>query len=226
MQISDIAHALTGPIAGVGGIAFILLSSELLWYLRLFKNSEIPRKLVHILTGVYIAFWPLLMSFAWIQILSILLLGAVYVSKKWHIFRSIHAVKRVTYGELLFPLGVLVAATFAHSGWVYLAAVLHLSLADGLAALVGVRYVKKYGYKVFGQLKTVVGTIVFLATSLGIIMATMLLDPAAYGSSVLIVLLLLPLCTTVIENVGVYGVDNILVPAVVVTILNSLRAIG
>ncbi len=215
-----------GPIIGIGGIAAILFASEFLWRTRIFKRSETPRKLVHILTGVYIAFWPLIMSFAWIQALSILLFAAVYASKKRHVFRSIHSVQRLTYGELLFPAGVFIAATFAQSGWVYMAAVLHLSLADGLAALVGVRYMKRFGYKVFGQPKTVIGTATFYITSLVIVAATMLLDPAAYGSNVQYVILLLPIGATCIENAAVYGTDNLFVPIAVIAILDTLRVIS
>lgn len=217
---------MTGSLIGVVGIAVILFASEFLWRTRLFKNTETPRKLVHILVGVYIAFWPLIMTFVWIQLLSILLFLAVFASKRYHIFRSIHSVRRLTYGELLFPLGVFVAATFAQSGWVYMAAVLHLSLADGLAALVGVRYIKRFGYKIFGQSKTVIGTATFYMTSFIIVTTTMLLDPAAYGANVGYVMLLLPIGTTFIENVAVYGTDNLFVPIAVIAILDTLRVLS
>lgn len=215
-----------GAIVGLGGVAAILFASEFLWRTRLFKGAETPRKLVHILVGVFIAFWPLFMSFAWIQVVSAFLFLAVYASKKYHVFRSIHSVRRPTYGELFFPLGVLIAAAFAESGWVYMAAVLHLSLADGLAALVGVNYVKQGGYKVLGQTKTLMGTITFYLTSLFIISATMLIDPASYGANVPYVILLLPIGTTLIENFGVYGTDNLLVPVAVITILDTLRVVA
>lgn len=212
-----------GPIIGLGGVAFILLVSEFLWSTNIFKKAETPRKVVHILTGVYIAFWPLFMSFSWIKILSVLLFAVVYTSKKYYIFRSVHSVNRPTYGELMFPLGVLVSATFAQSGWTYMAAVLHLSIADGAAALVGVRYWPKYGYRVFGQPKTYIGTAAFFVTSVFIITTTILIDPAAYGENYLLVMLLLPIVTTFIENIAVYGTDNLFVPIAVIAVLGTLR---
>lgn len=214
------------PIVGLGGIAAILLLSEFLWHTSIFKKAETPRKLVHIATGIFIAFWPLFMSFAWIQVLSVVLFAVVFVSKRFHIFRSVHSVDRPTYGELMFPLGVFVAATFADSGWVYMAAVLHLSVADGLAALVGVYFWPRYGYRVFGQPKTIVGTAVFYVTSLALIAATMYIDPAAYGQNVLLVLMLLPVATTFVENVAIFGTDNLFVPIIVIALLDSLRVIG
>lgn len=215
-----------GPIAGIAGVGAILFGSEFLWRTSWFKRAETPRKIVHILTGVYIAFWPLLMSFTWIQALSLVLFLMVFASKKLHIFRSIHSVNRPTYGELLFPLGVFVAAGFAKSGWVYMAAVLHLSLADGIAALIGVRYMKEFGYKIMGHSKTLIGTGAFYVVSLVIIALTMLIDPAAYGENVLWIVVFLPIATTLIENVSIYGTDNILVPVVVIAILDSLRVIN
>lgn len=214
------------PIAGLGGVAAIVLLSEFLWHTSIFKKAETPRKLVHIVTGVYIAVWPLFMSFAWIQVLSAALFIVVFVSKRLNVFRSVHSVDRPTYGELLFPIGVFVAATFAQTGWVYMAAVLHLSLADGFAALVGVRYWPKFGYRVFGQPKTYIGTGVFYITSLFIVATTMFFDPASYGQNVPLVILLIPLATTALENLAVFGTDNLVVPVVVIAALDSLRVIG
>lgn len=213
-------------LAGLVGIALILFLSEFLWRTRLFKSAETSRKIVHILVGIYIALWPLFMSFDWIKLLSLLLFFAVYASKRFHVFRSIHSVRRPTYGELLFPLGVLVSAVFAKSGWVYMAAVLHLSVADGLAAIIGVNYIKRFGYKVFGQSKTLIGSFTFYLASLFIIAATMLLDPASYGNNVPYVILLLPVGATFIENIGIYGMDNLLVPAVVIVLLNAMRVVA
>lgn len=219
---------LLGPIIGLGGVAAILIASEFLWRTSIFTKAETPRKLVHILTGVYIAFWPLLMSFRWIQALSVLLFIGVFASRKMHLVRSIHSVYRPTYGELLFPVGVLVAAAFAQTGWTYMAAVLHLSVADGVAALIGVHYMhlKKYRYHVFGQPKTTIGTGAFFVTSLFIIAATILIDPATYGDNAIWIILLLPIGTTFIENIAIYGADNLFVPVAVIAILDSLRTVA
>ena len=215
-----------GPIIGLGGIAAMLLVAEGLWRLGGIGRAETARKLVHISTGTFIAFWPAFMSFGWVQVLSLVLFLAVYASKKLHIFRSVHSVDRPTYGELLFPLGVLLAATFADSGWVYMAAVLHLSLADGLAGVVGVRFLKRYSYTVLGQTKTLIGTATFYIVSLFVITAVLLLDPATYGENAQLVILFLPIGTTLIENLAGYGTDNLLVPAAVIVILDSLRVIA
>ena len=208
------------------GVGCILLVSEAAWYVLRLKRSETTRKLVHIATGVYVAFWPLFLSFAQIQLLSLVLCTVVFASKKFHVFRSIHSVRRKTYGEILFPLGIFVAATFASSGWIYMAAVLHLSVADGLAGLIGTRYLKRSKYVIAGNTKTIVGTAVFFAVSLGILASIMLADPAAYGNHVMLVLAVLPMVTTLLENISPYGTDNLSVPMVVVLILNMMRGVA
>lgn len=205
------------------GVGSVLLFAELLWHGARPKQAEQTRKLVHIVVGVYIAFWPKFLTLPQIQLLSLVLGVLVLVSKKFGIFRSIYSVKRATYGELLFPVGVLLAATFASSGWIYFAAILHLSLADGLAALIGTRYLKRFRYTIMGNTKTLIGTAVFYATSIGILAGSMVGDPAAYGQSALYVLLMLPVIVTIVENVSPKGTDNILVPLVVVVVLNISR---
>lgn len=214
---------LVSMIFALGGVGLILLCAELIWHGARPKQSEQTRKLVHIMVGVYIAFWPKFLELYQIQILSLLLVIIVYFSKKLGLFRSIHNVRRSTYGELLFPLGVFVAATFADSGWIYFAAILHLSLADGLAALIGVRYLKRFRYTIVGNTKTLIGTAVFYATSIGILAGSMMGDPAVYGQSAWYVLLALPVVATFIENISPKGTDNILVPLVVVVVLNMTR---
>jgi phytol kinase len=138
---------------------------------------------------------------------------------------SIHGVGRQTLGEIFFPIGILVAATFTESSWIYAAAILHLSLADGLAAAVGIRHNKHFGYKVIGQMKTVIGTAVFYVTSLLIVAAAMVLDPTSFGYNAPIILLLLPLIVTLVENFAPYGTDNLFIPAFVVGVLETLKVV-
>ena len=212
-----------GPVIGIGGIFCILIASELLWRTKFVHHAETSRKFVHILTGVFVAFWPFFMSFGYIQLLSVAMLLVVLVSKHLHIFKSIHGVGRQTFGELLFPAGIFIAATFAQSDWIYAAAVLHLSLADGLAAVVGVRHLKRFSYRMFGQTKTVVGTFAFYLVSLAITLAVVVFDVDSYGSMGQAIVFWLPISTTLLENVATYGTDNLVIPLFVVVMLNSLQ---
>ena len=101
-------------------------------------------------------------------------------------------------------------------------AVMHLALADAFAALVGLRLGKNNRYKVFGQTKSVAGTTAFFITSVALVGLTFILAPAYVTTTTITVLILLPITTTIIENIGVYGVDNLLIPLAVVVLFSSL----
>jgi len=216
---------MTGPLVGIGGIALVLSLSELLWQSQLIKTPEAARKFVHILTGTFIAFWPLIMPLWTIQIISLAMVVVVMASKYLQIFKSIHQVKRPTYGEILFPLGICLSATLARSEVIYTAAVLHLSLADGFAALIGVRY-KRFRYEIMGLTKTLVGTAVFYVISLLITTGVVVFSPDAFASTGQAIVFWLPLMTTLVENIAVYGTDNLLVPVLVIGVLNSLQTVA
>src|SRR6185369_5441559 len=119
-------------IAAVAVVFLILVLAE---YLSRYKgvHSELTRKFVHILVGVFVAFWPFFLSWRQIQALSIALLVVVLISIKLQIFNAVHAVSRNTMGEVMFALVIGLLAFISTDRWVFVASMLYLSLADGLA---------------------------------------------------------------------------------------------
>lgn len=215
-----------GPLIGIGGIAYILVLAELLRIAKVVPHAEMLRKFVHILTGTFAATWAFFMPFRAIQLLSLTLFAVVVVSKRLSIFKSVHEVNRLTYGEELFPVGIFITASLANSEWVYMAAVLHLGLADGFAAALGMWRGKRFRFKVWGQKKSLLGSTTFYLLSLAIIAATLWLDPVHAQSMSLLILLWVPIAATVIESIAIYGTDNVLVPLLVVASLNTLKSMG
>src|ERR1044072_1948623 len=140
-------------------------------YLSRYKgvHSELTRKFVHILVGAFVAFWPFFLSWGQIQALSILFLVSVLFSVKFHVFGSIHAVSRNAMGEVLFAAVIGILAFISSNEWVFAAAMLLLSLADGLAAIVGLAYGGGNSYHIMGRTKSVAGSIAFLCTSFAIL---------------------------------------------------------
>ncbi len=201
-------------------LIFILLCiSESLWRAKL-VTGERGRKLVHITVGSFIAFWPFFMSFHTIQLLSLAFLAIVLLSQKFHIFHAIHAVKRRTWGEVLFAVSIGMIASLTTSEWIFAAAVLHMSLADGMAAIIGLTYGKKNRYKVFGQQKSVAGTSTFLLISTVIVVS--FLATRSAGFQVLtfpFVVIWLPIAAAYLENISIMGTDNVTVPLLVVVTL-------
>lgn len=206
----------------LGLVGAVLLISEYLWRTNR-VHSETARKFVHIIVGTFIASWGFFMTKQQIQVLSLILLFGVLISMKMSIFTSVHDVKRQTWGEPLFAATIGIVATISSSEYVFAAAILHLSLADGLAAIIGVKYGKRTGYKIRGHYKTLMGTLVFFITSFAITCWVILNGPGAYGSHTALLLLGLPIIATIAENLAVNGTDNLVVPLVVVAFLEFVQ---
>lgn len=205
----------------------MLVMSEVLWRRKVIRG-ELARKFVHILVGSFVAFWPYFMSWRSIQLMSVAFLAVVVVSQRIRIFHAVHEVSRKSWGEELFAVSIGLAAWLTPSPLVFAAAVLHLALADGFAALVGKRFGMLHQYRVGDYTKTLAGTCTFWIIST-IITATVVLLGAP-GNGVLWPLLplvvWLPLAATVLENVGIRGTDNLLVPMLVIAVLSLVHVTG
>jgi len=206
----------------VVGVFAILVGSELLWRLKLVRG-EVARKLIHISVGSFVAFWPYFMSWRMILLMSLAFLFVVSLSKRHGIFRSVHSVARKTQGEIFFPIGIGLAALIQPTPIIFTAAMLHLSLADGLAAIVGRKYGLLHQYKIRNYTKTLAGSATFYLTSTIIILATFLLSGTSVSWPLVPLLIWLPFAATVMENLAVGGIDNVLVPLLIILVLQAVR---
>ncbi len=193
-------------------VIFLLLLGNEFWWRKKTVHSELSRKFIHISVGSFVAFWPFFLDWNQIKILSIAFVVVVVISKQLNLFQAIHSVNRPTRGEIFFALAVGAVALISEDKWIYMAAVLQMSLADGLAAVIGTRYGKSSRYTVFGHVKSIYGTATFFVTSLAI-----LLGYAYFAGEPVQILALIGLAAaaSLIENVGVEGIDNLLVPVLV-----------
>lgn len=186
----------------------ILCASELGWRKHWLAN-EVGRKFVHITVGSFVAFWPFFLSWNEIRLLSLAFLVVVLFSQYFHVFKAIHSVQRPTYGEVFFAITVGLLTYITHSKGVYAAAVLQMSLADGFAAVVGTRYGRDNKYHLLGHAKSVAGTTAFAVTSALILVGFSLFGPMHLSP---VVIAFGALVAAALENIGVFGLDNILVP--------------
>lgn len=185
-------------------------------------HGEISRKFVHITVGSFVAFWPFFIDDVWIELMCLAFFVVVFAARFFNWFPSIHAVKRKTWGDILFPLGIGLTLLVADSPWIFTAAMLHLSLADGFAAVVGEKHGKGNRYKVFGYQKSYVGSGIFWLISVLILGGLLVVAPEFRGVGVSM-LFWLPPIATMLENVAAKGMDNIIVPVVLALLLNSLQ---
>ena len=186
----------------------VLVLNEL-WWRQHNPRGELSRKMVHIIVGSFVAFWPFYLSWEAIEFLSLAFLVVVIISKYLNVFHAIHSVQRPTWGELFFALAVGGVALITHDKWIFMVAILQMSLADGLAAVIGTRYAKRAKYSIFGHTKSFIGSLTFLLVSLVLMLVYSVLAP---NTEFTYVLVLIALGTTLVENFSVYGLDNFLVP--------------
>jgi len=205
-------------------IAVVLTASEYLWR-KQYIAGERGRKFIHILSGVWMAFWPFYIPFDGIFMLGCAALTLLLYSRFTNLFHAIYAVKRKTYGELFFALAIIMCAYFGREAWIFTTSILLLALADGGAAVIGRFWGITNQYLVFGSknlLKSRAGTLAYcilayLSVGVGLLLG---------GSHVLLgnypVFLGLPALMTVVENMSPYGLDNIVTPLIATLVLNTL----
>lgn len=205
-------------ILTVAVVLAVLLAAEFAWR-QGWMESELGRKAVHITVGSFVAFWPFFLSWRQIELLSAVFFIAVILSKSLNVFSAIHSVQRPTYGEACFALVVGFLAFVTHDPAVYAAALLQMSLADGLAAILGTKYGRTTRYHVLGHVKSAVGTLTFFVISFGILVAYVALTPVPFSMG----LVLVAAGAAALENVAVLGLDNLFVPLFVGAALVLLK---
>lgn len=190
-------------------VLVLLLISEF-WHRKRGPHGELSRKFVHITVGSFVAFWPYFLTANDIRLFSLAFIIIAALSKYFHIFRAVHSVQRTTWGEFWFALVVgLLTFTLYHHAHIYTIALLEMSLADGFAAVIGTRYGNRYRYYVFGSPKSIIGTLTFFVISCAILAYYSVMIPGALTLSYLAPIALV---ATLLENVAVRGLDNLVVP--------------
>ncbi len=182
-------------------------------------HSELTRKFIHMTVGTFVAFWPFFLSWREIQLLSLAFFVVVLVSLKLNIFRSIHAVRRGGFGEILFAVVIGFLAVISTDEWVFMMAMLFLSLGDGLAAVVGTLKGDTHQYKVLGSTRSLAGTFTFLVVAVTLSAIYVAFGPGEAGLALLVGL---PLIATLTENIAIHGTDNLFMPIVVAITLMSV----
>lgn len=205
--------------------AFLVVSGFLITFIveqlhsRGIIRTEVARKTIHVVAGLIVAICPFFVSWNVILVGSIGFFLAVSLARWLKIFGSQHGINRITWGEFFFPLSVFSIVLAHPSRWVFVLAMLNLAIGDTVAALVGTKLGRSNSYKVFGQNKSVAGSLAFFAVSAGLVMITFALAPLGDTALLRTELLILPFVVTLAENVGVYGLDNLFIPLAVVLLL-------
>ena len=159
---------------------------------------EISRKLTHVLSALAVVSLTLFCSLMQIALIAGLFFVLLAALRPKHLWVSLYRVKRRTWGELTFPLGVCVAAFFAHDSRVFICVILIIGLADTAANLIGQRYGTRK-LPVFNT-KSYAGSAAFITISL-VIITLCFNNLSAYLVGVALI-------ATIAELIAANGYDN------------------
>jgi dolichol kinase len=206
-------------ILSLFAILAVLLLDEYLWRRKII-HGELKRKLVHIAVTSFVAFWPWFMGWKTIQLIGIAMVLVLLVNRQIKVLHYLGGIRQQTYGDVFLALSITTTALITDEKIFFAVAMLHVALADGFAAMIGTKYGRKWSYKVFGQTKTVFGSMTFWIVSLCILGICLLpahsLIPFSHYA---LLLILLPPILTATENLAVWGTDNLAIPIIVLTAL-------
>jgi len=197
-------------------IGLILVSSEMLWS-KAHLRGEYARKYVHILAGSFVAFLPFWLSYNYIALLGGVYVAACILNRYTKVFHAVHGVERLSWGDIYSGVAGIICCFAEPSPWVFTVAMLHLSLADGLAAVLGIGFSKKF-YYILDHKKSVIGTVAFMIISVCILVLGR--QVGHITQITLPLFFLIPPVTALLENVSGYGLDNITVPVLVLILLS------
>lgn len=175
---------------------------------KLKLNKELSRKFIHIVSGVTVAFLPLFMSFHQIAILGVLFIPVMILSKKKNIFSSIHHVKRQTYGEIYFPVAIVITAILFPQKYLFMYGMLIMAISDGLASVIGQKYGKKK-YQLFNSKKSYIGSSVFLLCSIFIGYILLITLTTTNLTDSMLISITCAIILTLLEGSLSFGLDNL-----------------
>ena len=200
-------------------VLLVLIIAEVLWRGRLLQGEWL-RKFVHASVAVFVAFWPWLISWHWIELIGVAFLVGTFLNRRLRIFHMLAGLRSGSLGDIDFALVIVACALLTNIKIFFCLAIIHLALADSAAALAGQKWGKRWSYGVWGYYKTVIGSMAFWFASLCILGVGGLFANSAISYRDYVVLLLaLPPILTALENVSYKGVDNLTVPLAVVLAL-------
>lgn len=174
---------------------------------RLDPPLEVSRKVAHVGSAVLAAVSCLWLDFRWYVLIGLLFSAALLLARRYLPLRSLSARAQRSWGELLFGLGVALAALLSDNAVVFVLAVLILGLADTAAFFVG----RRLPLRTIVLNRSVGGSLAFL------VVAFLITLPAGPAPAAVVAL-----CCTVAELVSPRGTDNVTVPAIAAIVISAL----
>ncbi len=188
-----------------------VLGSALACRQRWPNQRELSRKIVHIGTGPVLPLaWFLHVPASIAVPCAVGVTLITFINHRWNLLPAVEDVGRNSYGTVAYGIAIclLLILFWANNPAAACAGVLVMAFGDGLAGLIG-RAINSPSWTVLDQRKSLIGTATMALTS-----AAMLVFLVLITQSPLAPLRLLAVSTlaVVLEQMSVWGIDNLTVP--------------
>lgn len=208
------------PWLGIAVLVAILLA--MLAVLRAVRDRfaphpELMRKMAHVGLGLTVLTFPWLFQSPWpVVVMGVLAIGTLLALRFVPRLRAtvggvVHGVHRSSGGDLYFPIAATGLFLLAEGNWVlYTVPMLTLTLADAVAAVIGVAY-GRHAYGTTSTKKTVEGSIAFFVVAF-LATAAPLLVAAVPRDKAILIGLTFGVLVMLLEAVAWRGLDNLFIP--------------
>jgi phytol kinase len=173
-------------------------------------SKEIVRKIIHIGIGPLI---PIAQFLGIDQNSALIFTGlvtfTVYINYICKLFPSIEDVERKSYGTLFYCLSlfILICLFWNKNSYALITGFFVMTFGDGLAGLIGKSFNSR-SWIIFKQKKSLLGTLTMFLTSLIIVCIMGYAQNNSFNLNYFAIAFL----ATILEQVSVRGIDNLIVP--------------
>ena len=181
-------------------------------------HPESLRKGVHVGMGLAVLPLPWIFDRAWpVIVLSVLACGALVATRMVRRLRRglgtvLRGVGREGLGDIYFPIAVTILFVLSDVEWLlYVVPVLTLTLADAVAALVGIRYGQMH-YQTTEGIKSLEGSLAFFLVAFFSAHLPLLLLTGTGRAEAVLIATILAVLVMMLEFVAIRGWDNLFIP--------------
>ncbi len=209
------------PWLAMGMVAFLLALMFValrVYQVRSSPHPELVRKLLHMIMGCVTLTFPWLFDESW----PVIVLAGCTIMGLWGLKvrqglrqqwgEVLHGVSRSSFGDFYFPISVALLFVLAEGNvLLFFIPILILTLADALAALIGIRYGQTQ-YKTSEGNKSLEGSLAFFTVSFLSVHIPLLLFSDVGRAESLFIAAMIGVLVMLFEAIAWHGLDNLFIP--------------
>ena len=203
-------------------ITYLVILFLITIFYKLYKsnNKEVLRKIIHIGIGPLIPFAKFLeINIETAQYLAGFISLLIVFNYIYKLFPIIEDVDRKSYGTIFYciSLFILISIFWEKDPSALFVGVFIMTFGDGLAGLLGKNF-KSKSWIIFNQTKSLLGTLTML------IVSTLVLVGIGYktGYEFNLLYIFIAIISTILEQISILGIDNLIVPLISAIMFNLL----